>query len=40
LAGIVTRLFLKSSCDRDLVVAAAKKVIAQHEPAIRKALEP
>jgi len=40
LAGVVTRLFLKSACDRDLVVAAAKKVIAQHERAIRKALEP
>jgi len=39
LAGVVTRLFLKSTCDRDLVVQAAKKVIAQHEPAIRKAME-
>jgi len=38
LAGVVTRLFLKSSCDRDLVVQAAQKVIAQHEPAIRKAM--
>lgn len=40
LAGVVTRLFLKSTCDRDLIVAAARKVIAQQEPAIRKALEP
>jgi hypothetical protein len=39
LAGVVTRLFLKSTCDRDLVVQAAQKVIAQHEPAIRKAME-
>jgi hypothetical protein len=39
LAGVVRRLFLKSTCDRDLVVAAAKKVIAQQEHAIRKALE-
>ena len=39
LAGVVTRLFLKSTCDRDLVVLAAQKVIAQHEPQIRKAME-
>ncbi|MGE3151649.1 MAG: patatin-like phospholipase family protein [Nitrospiraceae bacterium] len=38
LAGVVTRLFLKSTCDRDLVVLAAQKVIAQHEPEIRKAM--
>jgi hypothetical protein len=38
-AGVVTRLFLKSTCDRDLVVQAAQKVIAQNEPAIRKAME-
>jgi Patatin-like phospholipase len=38
-AGVVTRLFLKSTCDRDLVVLAAQKVIAQNEPAIRKAME-
>jgi hypothetical protein len=38
LAGVVTRLFLKSTCDRDLVVQAAQKVIAQHEPAIKKAM--
>jgi hypothetical protein len=30
---------LKSTCDRDLVVQAAQKVIAQNEPAIRKAME-
>jgi len=40
LAGVVTRLFLKSTCDRDLVVQSAQKVIAQHESAIRKAMEP
>lgn len=39
LSGVVTRLFLKSTCDRDLVVQAAQKVVAQHEPAIRKAME-
>ncbi len=39
LAGVVTRLFLKSTCDRDLVVLSAQKVIAQNEPAIRKAME-
>jgi predicted acylesterase/phospholipase RssA len=39
LAGVVTRLFLKSTCDRDLVIQAAQKVIAQNEPAIRKAME-
>jgi hypothetical protein len=39
LSGVVTRLFLKSTCDRDLVVQAAQKVIAQNEPAIRKAME-
>jgi hypothetical protein len=39
LAGVVTRLFLKSTCDRDLVVLAAQKVIAQSAPAIRKAME-
>jgi predicted acylesterase/phospholipase RssA len=37
-SGVVTRLFLKSTCDRDLVVQAAQKVIAQHEPEIRNAL--
>lgn len=37
-SGVVTRLFLKSTCDQDLVVQAAQKVIAQHEPAIRKAM--
>jgi predicted acylesterase/phospholipase RssA len=38
-SGVVTRLFLKSTCDRDLVVQAAQKVIAQHEPAIRNAMD-
>jgi hypothetical protein len=38
LAGVVTRLFLKSTCDRDLVVLSAQKVIAQNEPVIRKAM--
>ena len=38
-SGVVTRLFLKSTCDRDLVVQSAQKVITQHEPAIRKAME-
>lgn len=38
LAGVVTRLFLKSTCDRDLMIQAAQKLIAQHEPAIRKAI--
>ncbi len=38
-SGVVTRLFLKSTCDRDLVVQSAQKVIAQSEPAIRKAME-
>jgi predicted acylesterase/phospholipase RssA len=37
-AGVVTRLFLKSTCDRDLVVQAAQKVVAQNEPKIRKAM--
>lgn len=38
-SGVVTRLFLKSTCDRDLVIQSAQKVIAQSEPAIRKAME-
>jgi hypothetical protein len=37
-SGVVTRLFLKSTCDQDLVVQAAQKVIAQHEADIRKAI--
>lgn len=39
LAGIVTRLFLESTCDRDLVLLSAAKVIAQSEPGIRAFLE-
>jgi len=39
LAGIVTRLWLESTCDRDLVVTAAAKVVAQNEPKIRAFLE-
>ncbi|MEW6683389.1 MAG: patatin-like phospholipase family protein [Nitrospirota bacterium] len=40
LAGIVTRLWLKSTCDRDLVVTAAAKVVAQNESKIGEFLEP
>ena len=39
LAGIVTRLWLESTCDRDLVLTAAAKVVAQNESKIRKFLE-
>ena len=39
LAGIATRLYLPSRCDRDLAVAAAAKVVAQNEAKIRKFLE-
>ncbi len=39
LAGIVTRLWLKSTCDQDLVLTAAAKVVAQNEDRIRKFLE-
>lgn len=39
LAGIVTRLWLKSTCDRDLVLTAAAKVVAQNEAKIRTFLE-
>ncbi len=39
LSGIVTRLWLKSTCDRDLIVTAAAKVVAQNEPKIRAFLE-
>jgi hypothetical protein len=40
LAGIVTRLWLKSTCDRDLIVSAAAKVVAQNESNIGEFLEP
>lgn len=39
LAKIVTRLWLDSACERDLVVTAARKVVAQKEPMIRAFLE-
>ena len=39
LAGIATRLWLASPCDRDLTVAAAAKVVAQNEEKIRRYLE-
>jgi len=39
LAGVATRLWLASSCDRDLTIAAAAKVVAQNETKIRKFLE-
>ncbi len=39
LAGIVTRLWIESTCDRDLVLTAAAKVIAQNEGNIRRFLE-
>jgi hypothetical protein len=39
LSGIVTRLWLESTCDRDLIVTAAAKVVAQNEPKIRAFLE-
>jgi len=39
-SGVVTRLFLKSQCDQDLVAQAAEKVISQNVPAIMKAMEP
>ncbi len=40
LAGIVTRLWLESACDRDLILASAAKVVAQNESQIREFLEP
>jgi hypothetical protein len=40
LAGIATRLWLASPCDRDLALAAAAKVVAQNEGMIRQFLEP
>ncbi|MFQ5992750.1 MAG: patatin-like phospholipase family protein [Nitrospiraceae bacterium] len=39
LSGIVTRLWLESICDRDLVLKAAAKVVAQNVPKIRQFLE-
>ncbi|HSA86887.1 MAG TPA: patatin-like phospholipase family protein [Nitrospiraceae bacterium] len=39
LAGIATRLWLASPCDRDLTVAAAAKVVAQNEERIKRYLE-
>lgn len=39
LAGIVTRLWLESTCDRDLVLTAAAKVVEQNEGRIREFLE-
>jgi hypothetical protein len=39
LAGIATRLWLASPCDRDLTIAAAAKVVAQNEEKIRRFLE-
>jgi predicted acylesterase/phospholipase RssA len=39
LSGIVTRLWIESTCDRDLIVTAAAKVVAQNESRIRRFLE-
>jgi hypothetical protein len=39
LAGVATRLWLASPCDRDLTIAAAAKVVAQNEAKIRRYLE-
>jgi len=39
LAGIATRLWLASPCDRDLTLAAAAKVVAQNEEKIRRWLD-
>jgi hypothetical protein len=39
LAGVVMRLWIKSACDQDLVLAAAEKVVAQNESKIKKFLE-
>lgn len=39
LAGIATRLWLASPCDRDLTIAAAAKVVAKNEEKIRRYLE-
>jgi predicted acylesterase/phospholipase RssA len=40
LAGIATRLWLASPCDRDLALIAADKVVTQNEGKIRQLLEP
>ena len=40
LAGIATRLWLASPCDRDLALIAADKVVAQNADKIRQFLEP
>jgi len=39
LAGIATRLWLASPCDRDLALVAAEKVVAQNAGKIRQILE-
>ena len=39
LAGISTRLWLASPCDRDLTIAAAAKVVAQNKEKIRRFLQ-
>ena len=39
LAGIVTRLWLESTCDQDLILTAAEKVVAQNEANIKEFLE-
>jgi len=39
LAGIVTRLWIESTCDRDLVLLAATKVVKQNQGKIRAFLE-
>ena len=39
LAGIPTRLWLASTCDRDLALIAAAMVVAQNEGRIKKFLE-
>jgi predicted acylesterase/phospholipase RssA len=39
LSGIVTRLWLESTCDQDLILAAAAKVVAASESNIRTFLE-
>jgi hypothetical protein len=39
LAGIPTRLWLASPCDRDLALIAAAKVVTQNEEKIRQLLE-
>lgn len=39
LSGIVTRLWIESACDRDLILAAAAKVVDENEPIIRQFLE-